>query len=86
MYEATTWMFAQVDEMKLEEKDIFVVLGPTRTGKGTLLTALQGTKMKFYRKKDVDQTDVGKEAYQKFFMAPVDDNDDGPASSKIISH
>lgn len=56
MFEATTWMFAQVDEMKLEEKDIFVVLGPTRTGKGTLLTALQGTKMKFFRKKDKDVT------------------------------
>ena len=40
LYEATHWMFNQVDEMKLKDKDIFVVLGPTRTGKGTLLAAL----------------------------------------------
>ena len=38
--------------MNLKEKDVFVVLGPTRTGKGTLLAALQGVKMKFFMKKD----------------------------------
>jgi len=75
--------------MNLKDKDVFVVLGPTRTGKGTLLAALQGVKMKFFMKKDgiVAQTQVGKEAYQKYFMAPMAEGDDNaPAENKIISH
>ena len=86
LYEATTWMFAQVDDMHLEDKDIFIVLGPTRTGKGTLLTALQGVKMKFVKKKDILNTEVGKEAYQAYFMAPIEDASDMPVQNKIISH
>ena len=92
-------MFAQVDALHLEDKDVFIVLGPTRTGKGTLLTALQGVKMKFFKKKDVIDSEVGKEAYQAYFMAPVEVNSAAadedaaaaekssmPALSKIISH
>ena len=56
LYEATTWMFAQVDEMQLQHKDVFIVLGPTRTGKGTLLTALKGVQMKLFRKRDVQES------------------------------
>lgn len=85
LYEATTWMFAQVDEMKLQDKDIFIVLGPTRTGKGTLLTALKGIEMKLFRKKDVENSACAKEAYQAYFMAPVLEGQI-PGESNIISH
>ena len=63
LYEATTWMFAQVDDMQLKNKDVFIVLGPTRTGKGTLLTALKGIQMKLFRKKDHQDTAAAKEAH-----------------------
>lgn len=45
--------------------------------------------MKFFMKKDgaVAQTQVGKEAYQKYFMAPMEEgNESVPAENKIISH
>lgn len=38
--EAIEWQFDKVDELKLEDKNIFIPLGPSRTGKGTLITAL----------------------------------------------
>ena len=34
--------------MNLENKDILVLIGPSRVGKGTLLEAIKGTKMKFW--------------------------------------
>ena len=40
LYEAIDFLFKYVDDMKLHEKDIFIVVGPSRTGKGTLLAAL----------------------------------------------
>ena len=49
--------------MDLKNKDIFIVLGPTRTGKGTLLTALKGIQMKLFKKKDVEKSAAAKEAY-----------------------
>lgn len=76
--------------MELENKDIFIVLGPTRTGKGTLLTALQGVKMKLFKKSKVKDTEVGKQAYANYFLAPVAEAEDGkgelPEVNKIISH
>ena len=45
LYEAIEFMFAYVDNMNLNDKDIFIVVGPSRTGKGTLLAALKGQKM-----------------------------------------
>lgn len=36
--------------MELKDKKIFIVLGASRTGKGTLLTALHGGKMKLFKK------------------------------------
>ena len=56
-------MFAQVDDMQLKNKDVFIVLGPTRPGKGTLLTALKGVPMKLFRKKDHQDTAAAKEAH-----------------------
>ena len=40
MSEAIEWQFDKVDELKLDDKDIFIPLGPSRTGKGTLIAAL----------------------------------------------
>lgn len=40
LHEAIEFLFKYVDSMKLHEKDIFIVVGPSRTGKGTLLAAL----------------------------------------------
>ena len=45
LYEATIWMAARIREMKLKDKDVVIVIGPTRAGKGTLLAALNGVKM-----------------------------------------
>lgn len=50
--EATEWLFNSVDELGLENKDILLVVGPSRAGKGTLLAALNGTEMKFFKKGD----------------------------------
>ena len=55
LYEAIEFLFAYVDNMQLEDKDIFVVVGPSRTGKGTLLAALKGQKMKLFRRKAKDR-------------------------------
>ena len=53
-------MFEKVDALQLEDKDIFIPLGPSRTGKGTLIAALQGFKMKIFKKRQVKDTEVGK--------------------------
>jgi ABC-type sugar transport system ATPase subunit len=42
LYEAIEFLFTYVDNMNLHDKDIFIVVGPSRTGKGTLLAALKG--------------------------------------------
>lgn len=55
LYEAIEFLFSYVDNMKLEGKDIFIVIGPSRTGKGTLLAALKGQKMKLFRRKAKDR-------------------------------
>lgn len=81
-------MFAKIDALNLEDEDIFIPLGPSRTGKGTLLAALQGHEMKLFRRKgDVKQTAAGKEAVLMTFMAPVSkDNDELPDVNAIVSH
>ena len=38
--------------MDLANKDVVVVIGPSRVGKGTLLTAFTGVKMGFVSKAD----------------------------------
>ena len=40
LHEGITWMEERVNEMDIAGKDVVVVVGPSRTGKGTLLTAL----------------------------------------------
>ena len=48
--EAVQWNYLLIDEMNLKEKDIFVVIGPSRSGKGTLLQALLGCRMKLFKR------------------------------------
>ncbi len=40
LHEAIEFLFKYVDSMKLHEKDICIVVGQRRTGKGTRLAAL----------------------------------------------
>lgn len=40
LYEAVEYLSLQVEAMNLHDKDIFIVIGASRTGKGTLLAAL----------------------------------------------
>ena len=46
--------------MDLYQKDIVIVIGPTRTGKGTLLNALSGEKIKLFKKAsgEVKESDI----------------------------
>jgi ABC-type branched-subunit amino acid transport system ATPase component len=37
--------------MNIKDKDIFIVIGASRTGKGTLLSAMMGQTMKFMKAK-----------------------------------
>lgn len=55
LHEAIEFLFGYVDTMQLHEKDIFIVVGPSRTGKGTLLAALKGQKMKLFKRKAKDR-------------------------------
>jgi guanylate kinase len=55
LYEAIDFLFAYVDGLNLHDKDVFIVVGPSRTGKGTLLAALKGQKMKLFRRKAKDR-------------------------------
>lgn len=74
LWEVNQWNTKNIEELNLEQKDIFVIIGATRSGKGTLLTAIQGRKMSFFRKneKSVRNTVVGLEASTKAFLAPID--------------
>lgn len=50
MKEAIQWNYRSIEEMQLADKDIFIVIGPSRAGKGTLLQALLGQPMKLFKK------------------------------------
>lgn len=60
--ESLDWLFESVDRIQLHEKDIFIVLGASRTGKGTLLCALQGQTVKLFKRSKVRNSQVGKAA------------------------
>ena len=40
LHEGISWMEERVNEMELADKDMVVVVGPPKAGKGTLLAAL----------------------------------------------
>ena len=47
------YMEKSVGEMQLEDKNVIVVIGPSRAGKGTTLAALLGKKMKKFRRAEI---------------------------------
>ena len=76
--------------MYLQNKDILVVIGPARTGKGTLLSALGGEKIEFlgcWRDSErISSLRDNQEHLSKFFMAPVDRESGHAKRSLTISH
>ena len=75
MNEAIEWYLGIIEELKLGDKDIFIVIGPSRAGKGTLLQALLGWKMKFFRRTaaDLQHSEVAIKSSALHFMAPCDE-------------
>ena len=47
LYEAVDFLSIEVDKMEVKEKETFIVIGASRTGKGTLLSALHGANIKY---------------------------------------
>ena len=84
------FLFQKVDEQDLAGRDLLIPIGPSRTGKGTLIAALQGIKLKAFQKgnKKVRDTFVGQQASNRLFLAPSkDDNEDVPElMQSLISH
>ena len=75
--------------MEVKEKETFIVIGASRTGKGTLLSALHGANIKYFVKNKKNQalldSAVTKTVVGSTFLAPV--GDDGlPIENAIISH
>jgi ABC-type phosphate/phosphonate transport system ATPase subunit len=48
--EGMQWMTEKISTMSLKNKDVIVIIGNSRVGKTTLLTALKGVNMKFLAK------------------------------------
>lgn len=85
--EAMEWMFAKVDKMDHKNKNIFIPLGASRTGKGTLLAALLGYKLKIFNKKKLKDNPVAQKAALRNFMAPCDPEDESlPIELDFMSH
>ena len=82
-------MKAKIKQMNLTHKKVLVVIGSTRAGKGTLLTALKGIKMKYAFREDLieDSNGLFKEddIIENKIMVPVDD-EEKPLVSEMISH
>jgi len=77
-------MKEKVDEMQIENKDVIVVIGPSRSGKGTLLAALEGVKMGLVCAEDQEGEEF-ENAAVNMVMAPIDAN--GKAvNHEMISH
>lgn len=89
LHEAIDFFSLEVDRLAVDEKEIFIVIGASRTGKGTLLAALHGAQIKYFKKDKKNQaladSAITKTALGSTFMAPV--GADGlPQESAIISH
>ena len=85
-------MEEKLDQLDLADKDIVVVIGASRSGKGTLLTALKGKKIKFMPIGDMFEDGEGDENSETsdygcvgMLMVPVDE-DEANSDSGIISH
>lgn len=72
MTEAIDYMFNKVDELDLSGRNVLIPIGPSRTGKGTLIAALQGISLKVFKKskRKVKESDVGRLSSNLLFMAP----------------
>lgn len=55
LYEAIDFLSLEIEKMDVKNKDLFIVIGASRTGKGTLLAALHGAKLKFFTKNKKNQ-------------------------------
>ena len=71
--------------MQPEDKDVFIVIGPSCTGKSTLKCAMAGQKMKFINKKDYMKVPFVEKANSACFIVPVDDKG-VPMESQLMSH
>ena len=75
--------------MDLEGKDVLVLIGPSRAGKGTLLTALKGYKMKYFQKGEDEKVYEGgfneETVATESYIAPVDENEE-PIQVDLMSH
>lgn len=72
--------------MALHDKDIFVVIGASRTGKGTLLSGLMGQKLKLFKKNQQTRNlPIYRDAATKLFVMP-EGPDGHPVDSLIISN
>ena len=73
--------------MKLQQKDVIITIGPSRAGKGTLLTALKGNTMSLVSVEDLEED--GNTQFQDAavdeIMVPVNNNDE-PLLDENISH
>lgn len=87
LYEARQWISKCIEDMQLAKKDVFLIIGASRTGKGTLLEALKGTPMKYFEKKNLKHLDHEwiKNSALLGFMAPYD-KDGNPLQADIVSH
>ena len=85
LFECLTFLKQRVNDMNLADKDVLILIGPSRAGKGTLLSALQGNKMKLVDVDSDEESEVLHNAATSKVMAPVDD-DNQPIKSDIISH
>jgi energy-coupling factor transporter ATP-binding protein EcfA2 len=72
--------------MDLHDKDVFLVIGPSRSGKGTLLAALLGHKMKYFNKRNIKGTVLENNVAVANFLAPVADDGATPLLHEIVSH
>lgn len=73
-----------IEAMNLETKEVFLVIGSTRTGKGTLLEALRGTKMEMIKKRQYPDIEWIQKSATLRMMVPVKDGK--PVESDIISN
>jgi len=74
-----------VDECELEDKDCLVVIGSSRAGKGTLLSALMGADVKFVDRAKAGKLGVTDKMASKWVMVPTKDGK-AITDGSIISH
>ena len=65
------YMISTIDEMNLKQKDVIIIFGPAGSGKGTLISAINGEQMKYVTKdKYKDYPELF--SWQNSVIIPVD--------------